>query len=80
MHEWHITQQLLDRVSALAKEKEFVRITKIQVELGKDSHITEDSLRSCFELLSEKTMAAGAALEIKQVAVASLSAVSFVGG
>ena len=79
MHEWHITEELLDKVCAQARENRINKITKIQVELGEDGHITEDSLRFCFQLLSEKTIAREAVLEIKSAAGGFLSLVSFEG-
>ncbi len=79
MHEWHITEELVNTVCAQAKENRISKLTKIQVELGKDSHVTEDSLRFCFQLLSEKTMAREAVLEIKSSAGGFLSLVSLEG-
>ncbi len=79
MHEWRITEELVDTVCSQAKENRLNKLTKIQVELGEDIHITEDSLRFCFQLLSEKTIAREAALEIKSSAGNALMLVSFEG-
>lgn len=79
MHEWHITQELVDQVCAQAKENQMTKVTRVQVELGKDGHITEDSLRFCFQLLSEKTIAKEAVLEVKPSAGDALVLVSFEG-
>ncbi len=79
MHEWHITEELLNQVCIQAEENRINKLTKIQVELGEDSHITEDSLRFCFQLLSEKTIAKEAVLEIKSSAGNALMLVSFAG-
>ena len=79
MHEWHVTEELLNQVCAQAEENRINRLTRIQLELGEDSHITEDSLRFCFQLLSEKTMAREAALEIKSSAGNALTLVSLAG-
>ncbi len=79
MHEWHITEELLDKVCAQAKENRINKIAKIQVELGEDSHLTEESLRFCFQLLSENTVAREAVLEIKSAAGNALTLVSFEG-
>ena len=62
MHEWYITEELLDQVCTQAKENRISKITKIQVELGEDSHITVDSLRLCFQLLSEKNDSQGSSI------------------
>ncbi len=79
MHEWHMTEELVDRVCAQAKDNQINKITKIQVDLGEDSHITEESLRSCFQLLSEKTIAEEAELEVKSSSGSALTLVSLEG-
>ena len=79
MHEWHITEELLDKVCAQARENRTSKVTKIQVELGEDGHITEDSLHFCFQLLSEKTIAKKAVLKIRPSVGSDLTLVSFEG-
>ncbi len=79
MHEWHITEELLDQVCTQAEENRINKLTKIQVELGEDSHVTEDSLRFCFQLLSEKTIAREAVLAIQSSVGNALTLVSFEG-
>jgi len=79
MHEWHITEELLDQVCTQAKENRINKVTKIQVELGEDGDITEDSLRFCFQLLSEKTIAKEAVLEIKPSVGNALTLISLAG-
>ena len=65
MHEWHITEELVKQLGTQAKDNQISRVTRVRVELGKDGHITEDSLDFCFQLLSKDTIANGATLEIK---------------
>ncbi len=79
MHEWHITEELLDNVCAQAKENRINKVTKIQVVLGEDSLVTADSLRFCFQLLSEETIAREAVLEIKSSAGNTLTLISLAG-
>ena len=79
MHEWHITEELLNQVCTQAAENRINKLTEIQVELGEDSHATEDSLRFCFQLLSEKTIAKEAVLEIKSSAGNALTLMSLAG-
>ncbi len=79
MHEWHITEELLNQVFTQAEENRINKLTNIQIELGEDSHLTEDSLRFCFQLLSEKTIAGEAALEIKSSVGNALTLVSLAG-
>ena len=79
MHEWHITEELLEKVCSQAEENQINKVTKIRVDLGEGSHITDESLRFCFQLLSEKTIAREAVLEIKSSAGDALTLVSFAG-
>ena len=79
MHEWSLTEELINQVCTQAKENRIGKVTKIQVELGKDGHVTDDTLRYCFQLLSENTIAREAALEIKSLAGDDLTLVSFAG-
>jgi len=43
------------------------KITKTRVNLGKDGHISPESLRFYFEEQSRRTLAEGASLEIEPV-------------
>lgn len=79
MHKWYITEELLNQVYAQTEGNRINRLTRIQLELGEDSHITEDSLRFCFQLLSEKTIAREAVLEIKSSVGNALALVSLAG-
>ncbi len=79
MHEWSLTGELLDTVCTQAKENGISKITKIQVDLGGESDITEESLRFCFRVLIEKTIVSGAELEISLSTGRSLSLVSLEG-
>ena len=79
MHEWYVTEELLDQVCTQAKQNRISKITNIQVELGEDSHITEDSSRFRFQLLSENTISGEAVLEAKIVSGQCLTLVSFEG-
>ncbi len=65
MHEWHITEELLEMVCNQAKGNKLIKVTRIGVTLGEDSDITEDSLRFCLESLSQKTIAKGAELDVR---------------
>ncbi len=79
MHEWHITEELVTQLCDQAKENRINKITKVRVELGEDCHVTEDSLSSCFQMLTEKTIAREAALEMKLTAGDALVLLSFEG-
>ena len=79
MHEWHITEELVKQLCTQAKDNRISRITRVMVELGEDSHITEDWLRFCFQVLSESTIAGEADLEIQSSAGNAVMLVSFAG-
>ena len=79
MHEWYITEELLEKVCSQAEENQINKVTKIRVDLGEGSHITDEPLRFCFQLLSEKTIAGEAALEIQSSAGNALTLLSFEG-
>ena len=64
MHEWHLTQELLDVVCSQATDNGISKVTRLRIDLGKDSHMTEESLRFCFEVLSKETLAAEAELNL----------------
>ncbi len=79
MHEWHITEELLNQLCAQAQKNRINKVIKVQVELGEDSHVTEDSLSFCFQVLSEETIAKEAVLEVKSSAGDALTLISFEG-
>jgi hydrogenase nickel incorporation protein HypA/HybF len=79
MHEWGITKELVDTVCAQAEENRIKKVSKIRVDLGKESDITEDSLHFCFQVISENTRAGEAELEIRSSAGNSVTLVSFAG-
>lgn len=65
MHELGITQELV----ALACERaNGASVTRLVVEIGKLSTVLPDAMRFCFELCSENTRAAGARLDIIEIA------------
>jgi Zn finger protein HypA/HybF involved in hydrogenase expression len=79
MHGMSITQELVDSVCSRAKENQLNTVTKINVDLGSDNHISEDELRFCFQLLCESTIVNNAELEIGAVSGDALTLVSFTG-
>ena len=79
MHEWHLTQEIVDVVCSQARDNGIVRVTKVKVDLGRESHITEDSLRFCFEVLSRETPAGEAELELASIVGRGLTIVSLEG-
>lgn len=54
MHEWGITQDLIDEVKRQAKANKMKRVSKISISLGKLAHLTPQSVRLCFKVLTKK--------------------------
>lgn len=54
MHEWGITQDLIDEVKRQATQNKIKRVSKIGISLGKLSHLTPQSVRLCFKALTKE--------------------------
>lgn len=54
MHEWGITQDLIDEVKRQALAKKMTKVTKIGVSVGKLSDITGLAIKTCFQALSKE--------------------------
>jgi hydrogenase nickel incorporation protein HypA/HybF len=63
VHELAITEGLVDAVSERLPGQ---RITCVRLEIGALSGVVADSVRFCFDLITEGTNLEGAALEIAQ--------------
>lgn len=65
MHELGIIDELINSIKDKIKDrKDFSRIKKVYLKLGKNANVTEDSLRFWFENHSKGTMCEGAMLEV----------------
>jgi Zn finger protein HypA/HybF involved in hydrogenase expression len=65
MHEWRITESLIEEITGHARENGIHRVNRVKITLGEDSHITEDSIRFCFdELKKDEAMLRETVLEI----------------
>ena len=67
MHEMAITEGLVDAVRERLPGQ---RITCVRLEIGALSGVVADSVRFCFDLVTEGTSLEGAALEIAQLPAA----------
>ena len=67
MHELSIAQNILEAASRQARDRGFQRILSIHLRVGKLSGIEVESLRFCFKVLSEETIAQSAGLEVEVV-------------
>lgn len=65
MHEWGITQDLIDEVKKQAESNGIAKVITIRVALGKKSDMTGHVLRTCFMALTKDTSLADAKLQIK---------------
>jgi hydrogenase nickel incorporation protein HypA/HybF len=63
VHELAITEGLVDAVTARLPGQ---RVTCVRLEIGALSGVVADSVRFCFDLVTEGTDLEGAALEISQ--------------
>lgn len=69
MHEFAIAENLLKIITEEAQKNGLERVTKIRLQVGKFTGVVTESLIFCFELMSEDTVAAGAAIEVEPVGV-----------
>jgi len=63
VHELAITESVVDAVTGRLPQ---ARITCVRLEIGALSGVVADSVRFCFDLVTEGTNLAGARLEISQ--------------
>lgn len=64
MHEIGITENLIKSVrQEIARSQDMSRVKKLYIKLGRDSGISEESIRFWFENLSRETELAGSSLE-----------------
>lgn len=67
MHEVSIAQSLLKIVEDESKKHEVSRVTRVHVRIGSLSTIVPDALTFSFEVVSDRTVAEGAELDIEVV-------------
>jgi hydrogenase nickel incorporation protein HypA/HybF len=65
VHELAITESVVDQVSSRLPD---AKITCVRLEIGALSGVVADSVRFCFDLVTEGTNLQGAALEISEPA------------
>lgn len=67
MHEMAIAQGIMDIVLSAAEQHQAKKVNHIKVLVGEMTEVEPDSLRFCFEALSEGTIACNAELGIEIV-------------
>jgi hydrogenase nickel incorporation protein HypA/HybF len=69
MHEFSITQQVLDITLNKAKEANATRVNQIFLVIGEMSSVKDDSIQFYFSYLSENTIAQGANLSFRKIPI-----------
>jgi hydrogenase nickel incorporation protein HypA/HybF len=69
MHEMSIAQSILDIVLQESQTHQVKQVLSVSLKLGELSAVEPESLRFCFELLIQGTLAEGARLDIEQVPI-----------
>ena len=69
MHELPITQGILDLVLEHAAKAGAARVSAVHLVIGGLSGVVDDSVRFCWDLISEGTPAQGAVLDFRRVPV-----------
>ena len=67
MHEYPITQQIIQIASDHAKENDARRITRITLVVGEYSGFISESIQMYFDIISQDTLCQGAVLEVESV-------------
>ena len=67
MHELSIVASLFEILEEKAREQNAVRITAVQLRVGRLSGVVPDLIESAFDMYKKGTLAAGARLEIEVV-------------
>jgi len=67
MHEYSVASSLLELVEKQAREHAAERVVAVHVRIGALSGVEPDLLRTAWELVRERSLAAGAALRLEAV-------------
>ena len=83
MHDLHAADHILQHVIEAAEKNKLKKVTKITIELGSviehGEEINASNLKFLIEKLAEKSVAAGAKIEIKKIRGADWKLVSIDG-
>lgn len=69
MHEMSIAQSVLDIILQESRNHKVNRVLSVALKVGELSAVAAESLRFCFELVSQGTVVEGARLDIERVQV-----------
>jgi len=70
MHEMSIAESLLNIVLQESRSHQASRVVAVALKVGELSSVVPESLRFCFELISQGTIVEGAELRVERVPVA----------
>ena len=68
MHEIALAEEVLQIVQDTARREGFRRVLALWLEIGQLSSVEPDAMRFCFEAVARGSVAAGARLEIVEIA------------
>lgn len=67
MHEYSVATSLLELVEQQARKHEAARVTAVRVQVGELAGVEVELLRTAWELVRERSVAADAGLEVERV-------------
>jgi hydrogenase nickel incorporation protein HypA/HybF len=67
MHELALAESVLEIVERTARSNGAARVTAVRLEIGQLSHVEPEALRFSFDVVTRRTLADGARLEIVDV-------------
>lgn len=62
MHEWGLVADVVEEVKKQATNNNIVKVTRIQIGLGKKADLSNRAFRTCFKVLAKETIMAKARL------------------
>lgn len=68
MHEMSLAEAVLQQVEDTARREAATRVRRVILAIGRLAAVEPDALRFCFASVSRGTLAAGALLEIEEIA------------
>ncbi len=77
MHEFSIAQEIVATVERHLPPGDTRLVKTVRLEVGDLERIAPDSLRFCFEMASQGTLAEGAELRVEQISGEGLRVVEF---
>jgi len=67
MHEMSLAESTLEIVEGTARRNGASKVTEVRLEIGALSHVEPEALRFCFDAVTRRSLAEGAALVIDVV-------------